>query len=137
MPRIPRNPGAGKRPVNTPARGPRDYKGGAGQGPARGERPQFTPDRQPSAEAKAAGRDVAAEVRAAIAARRHELLNVQFARALAQDHPHGHQAAKDLLDRIVPVKQDITTDGERVGYVIAAPPEAESAEAWIRQHKPQ
>jgi hypothetical protein len=36
MPRIPRNPGTGKAPVNTPARGPKWDKGLPGYGPAKG-----------------------------------------------------------------------------------------------------
>jgi hypothetical protein len=33
-------------------------------------------------------------------------------------------------------RHDMTTQGQRIGYVIPAPPEAESAEAWTEQYKP-
>ena len=48
-------------------------------------------------------------------------------------------AADKLLDRLEgkPVqRQDLTSKGERIGYVIAAPQEAESSEAWAKQHQP-
>lgn len=34
-------------------------------------------------------------------------------------------------------RQDVTTQGQRIGYVIPAPPEAENAEAWTEQYKPR
>lgn len=68
-------------------------------GPAR---KPFSKANQPAPVEKSAGWDVAREIRDRIAARRNEVLDAQFARALDQAHPQGHAAAKDLLDRIVP-----------------------------------
>jgi hypothetical protein len=116
---------------------------GAGKGPGYGpgagpSAPPFTADNQPTGEAKSAGKEVAADIKAKIAARREEILAAQFTRALDTAHPQGHAAAKDLLDRIAPPesKTDVTTNGERLGYVIMAPAEAEDADAWAKQHQP-
>ncbi|MFM7611227.1 MAG: hypothetical protein ACKO9A_20450 [Alphaproteobacteria bacterium] len=66
-------------------------------------RPAFTPGGdQPAPEVKIAGREVADEIKARIAAHKDALLRAQFARALDLQHPRGFQAAKDLLDRIAP-----------------------------------
>ena len=112
---------------------------GPGYGPGAGPAKAFTAEQQPTGEAKSAGKEVAAEIKAQIAARKEEILEAQFTRALDPLHPQGHAAAKDLLDRIAPPesKTDVTTNGERLGYVIMAPAEAEDAEAWARQHQPQ
>ena len=111
---------------------------GAGYGPGAGPAKAFTADNQPAPEAKSAGKEVAAEIKAQIAARKEEILAAQFTRALDPAHPQGHAAAKDLLDRIAPPesKTDVTTNGERLGYVIMAPAEAEDADAWAKQHQP-
>jgi len=79
----------------------------------------FSSTNQPSPAAKSAGQAVAAEIRERIAARRHEIIDKQFERALALDHPQGHQAAKDLLDRIMPpeTRTDLTSGGERMATV--------------------
>lgn len=99
----------------------------------------FSREHQPSPAAKSAGHEVAAEIRARIAAHKEAILQAQLDRALSAEHPQGHQAAKDLLDRIMPpeTKTDVTSGGERLGYVIAAPAEAEDADAWARQHQPK
>ena len=112
---------------------------GAGYGLGAGPAKAFTADNQPTGEAKSAGKEVAVEIKAQIAARKEEILAAQFTRALDTAHPQGHAAAKDLLDRIAPPesKTDVTTNGERLGYVIMAPAEAEDAEAWAKQHQPQ
>lgn len=55
-------------------------------------------------------------------------------------HPkHAEMLAKaaERMDGAPVQRQDITSNGERIGYVIPAPPEAESAEAWAEQHKPR
>ena len=54
---------------------------------------------------------------------------VQLARG---DDALALQASQALLNRIDPpqTKQDVTSGGERVSYVIAAPVEDETAEAW-------
>lgn len=49
-------------------------------------------------------------------------------------------AAEKLMDRLdgkARQHTDLTTKGERLGYVITAPAEAEDAEAWARQHQPR
>jgi hypothetical protein len=60
--------------------------------------------------------------------------------AILQDPTHPHHAtmvakAADRMDGAP--TQDITSAGERVGYVIAAPAEAETTEAWTQQHGPK
>lgn len=59
---------------------------------------------------------------------------------VCQDKAHSHRlyAAEKMLARIdgQPTQNtDITSKGERVGYVIEAPPEAPDAETWTQQHK--
>lgn len=84
-------------------------KGGVGiGGPAKGAGVKITAETQPSPEAKSAGKAVAQEIRARIAAKRNEILEAQFTRALDVNHTHGHAAAKDLLDRILPPQQEIS-----------------------------
>jgi hypothetical protein len=117
---------------------------GAGKGPGYGpgagpSAPPFTADNQPTGEAKSAGKEVAAAIRAKIAEHKDAILDAQLARAKNAAHPSGHAAAVDLLNRIMPPesKTDVTTNGERLGYVIMAPAEAKDAEAWAKQHQPQ
>lgn len=132
-----RDPRTGRFPPSgIPAGGPGK---GPGYGPGAGPRPQFTAEIQPAPEAKSAGKEVAGEIKAQIAARKEAILEAQMTRALDLTHPQGHAAAKDLLDRIAPPesKTDVTTNGERLGYVIMAPAEAEDAEAWAKAHQPQ
>lgn len=68
----------------------------------------FSRTNQPSPEAKKAGHEVAAEIRARIAAHKEAILQAQLDRALSAEHPQGHQAAKDLLDRIMPPESKIS-----------------------------
>jgi hypothetical protein len=117
---------------------------GAGKGPGYGpgagpSAPPFTADNQPTGGAKSAGKQVAAEIKAKIAEHKDAILDAQLARAKDAAHPQGHAAAEALLNRIMPPesKTDVTTNGERLGYVIMAPAEAEDAEAWAKQHQPQ
>lgn len=42
-----------------------------------------------------------------------------------------------VVPRVFGDKLDVTTQGERMGYVIPAPPEAASAVEWATQHKPR
>lgn len=79
----------------------------------------FSSTNQPAPEAKSAGQAVAAEIRARIAEHKEAILEAQMARALSPMHPQGHQAAKDLLDRIMPpeTKTDLTSGGERMATV--------------------
>jgi len=80
---------------------------GAGKGPGYGpgagsSAPPFTADNQPTGEAKSAGKEVAAEIRARIAAQKDAILDAQLARATDALNPQGHAAAVDLLNRIMP-----------------------------------
>lgn len=54
-------------------------------------------------------------------------------------HPQRVVAAEKLMDRLdgKPTQPtDLTSKGERMGYVITAPPESEDADAWAQQHRP-
>ena len=130
--RVGNGPGHGGPASGTPA-------GGHGYGPGSGPAKAFTSEQQPTGEAKSAGKEVAAEIKAKIAEHKDAILDAQLARAKDTEHPQGHAAAEALLNRIMPPesKTDVTTNGERLGYVIMAPAEAEDAEAWARQHQPQ
>jgi hypothetical protein len=89
-------------------------KGAGWGGPAKGAgrpRIRFTPDCQPAPEAKVAGKEFAAEARRRVIEHLPEILAAQFARALDLQHPHGFQAAKDLLDRICPPESRQTLSG--------------------------
>lgn len=53
-------------------------------------------------------------------------------------HPHHANMVAKLADRVDGApQQDVTSNGERIGYVIPAPPEAENATAWMEQYKPR
>jgi hypothetical protein len=75
---------------------------GAGYGPGAGAAKAFSADNQPPSEAKSAGKEVAAEIRARIAAHKDAILEAQLARATDALNPSGHAAAVDLLNRIMP-----------------------------------
>jgi hypothetical protein len=72
----------------------------------------FNADNQPAPEAKSAGKEVAAEIRAKIAARKDDILEAQLARATDVFHPAGHAAAVDLLNRIAPPESKQTIAGD-------------------------
>ena len=77
--------------------------GGPAKGARRGNgRAAYTADTQPSPDAKRAGHEVAAEIRAKIAEHKDEILEAQLARAKDALNPSGHAAAVDLLNRIMP-----------------------------------
>jgi hypothetical protein len=108
---------------------------GAGKGPGYGpgagpSAPPFTADNQPAPEAKSAGKEVAAEIKAQIAARKEEILAAQFTRALDTAHPQGHAAAKDLLDRIAPPTAQLEHTLTRA--TISADPLTE--DEWLAAH---
>jgi hypothetical protein len=89
--------------------------GGPAKGARRGDgRDAFTPEAQPAPDAKIAGKEVAAEIRARIAANKDAILTAQLARATDVLHPAGHAAAVDLLNRISPpeTKQTISGDAD-------------------------
>jgi hypothetical protein len=103
---------------------------GAGYGPGAGPAKAFTADNQPPGEAKSAGKEVAAEIKAQIAARKEEILAAQFTRALDPLHPQGHAAAKDLLDRIAPPTAQLEHTLTRA--TISAEPLTE--DEWLAAH---
>ena len=77
--------------------------GGPAKGARRGNgRDGFTSEAQPLPEAKKAGHEVAAEIRAKIAEHKEAILDAQLARAKDAKNPSGHAAAVDLLNRIMP-----------------------------------
>jgi len=87
--------------------------GGPDKGVRRGDgRAAYTTDTQPSPDAKRAGHEVAAEIRAKIAARKDEILEAQLARATDEHNPSGHAAAVDLLNRIMPPESKQTVSGD-------------------------
>lgn len=86
-------------------------------GPAKGAGIPFGPENRPTGEAKAFGRAVAAELRARVAERAAEIFEAQLARALDTNHPQGHAAAVNLLDRIMPPESKATLAGDPDGPV--------------------
>ena len=66
---------------------------------------------------------------------------VLYGVAISGDNEHARIAAADkLLDRLegkAVQRQDVTSAGERIGYVIAAPAESESVDEWARDHAPK
>ena len=77
--------------------------GGPAKGARRGNgRDGFTSEAQPLPDAKRAGHEVAAEIRARIAKEKDAILDAQLARAKDEKNPSGHAAAVDLLNRIMP-----------------------------------
>jgi hypothetical protein len=87
--------------------------GGPAKGARRGNgRDGFTSEAQPSPDTKRAGHEVAAEIKARIAARKDAILDAQLARATDVLHPAGHAAAVDLLNRIAPPESKQTISGD-------------------------
>ena len=70
-----------------------------------------------------------------------QMRNVLYGIALTGENDHARIAAADkLLDRLdgkAVQRQDVTSGGERIGYVIAAPAEAESVDEWAKDHAPK
>lgn len=120
-----------KPPSGIPARG-------AGYGGPASPEKSFAADNQPSPEAKAAGHDVAREVRDRIAARRFEITDRLIHNAINGTEQGSNSAAQYLLNRLggTPVASvDLTSGGKPMGYVIPAPAEIEDPEAWAKLHK--
>lgn len=87
--------------------------GGPAKGARRGDgRAAYTADTQPSPDAKRAGHEVAAEIRARIAEHKDAILDAQLARAKDALNPSGHAAAVDLLNRIMPPESKQTVSGD-------------------------
>ncbi|MFN7306140.1 MAG: hypothetical protein ACK5TQ_06115 [Acetobacteraceae bacterium] len=110
-----------------PARGP--GMGAGWGGPARGMRAPFGPENRPRPEAQSAGKAVATEARARIAAHAEAIIEAQLGRALDLAHPQGHAAAKALLDVICPpeTRQSLSgaPDAPLAFTVISGVPRAE------------
>jgi hypothetical protein len=85
---------------------------GAGYGPGAGAAKSFAANHQPSGEAKSAGKEVAAEIKAKIAEHKDAILEAQLARAKDAAHPQGHAAAEALLNRIMPPETKQTVSGD-------------------------
>jgi hypothetical protein len=132
---------------NKPARG-----GPASGMPARGEgwggdksghEPiPFSADLQPSPEAKAIGVEAARTAKAV--AKEHAEAMAKLLVTIANDPatpaPTRVDAANKLIERAegkAVASVDMTSKGERVGYVIPAPAEARNADEWTAQHKPR
>lgn len=100
-------------------------------GEAQPPRPPFGEENRPNPNAQSAGRAVAAQLRAMIAARRSAILEAQIERALDPAHPQGHAAAKSLLDMICPPETRQTLVGDsgapitRIERVIISEPRPE------------
>ena len=123
-----------KPPSGIPARGD-GYGGPAKRSPPR---EAFNAENQPSPEEKAAGHDVAKEVRDRIAARRFEITDRLIENAINGSEQGSNSAGQYLLNRLggTPVASvDLTSGGKPMGYVIPAPAEIEDAEAWAKLHK--
>ena len=108
---------------------------GAGKGPGYGpgagpSAPPFTADNQPAPEAKSAGKEVAAEIKAKIAEHKDAILNAQLARAKDTAHPQGHAAAEALLNRIMPPTAQLEHTHTRA--TISAEPLTE--DEWLAAH---
>lgn len=87
--------------------------GGPAKGARRGiGRVGFTSETQPQPDAKKAGHEIAADIRARIAAQKDKILGAQIKRATDISHPAGHAAAVDLLNRIAPPESKQTIAGD-------------------------
>ena len=140
MPRV-RNPGSGKPPHNGPARGSGGDKpaGGYGWGgPAKGAHRNLAPAGDEYSDAvRALANDP--KVQEAKAPLRELAMSVWVEVCRDVAHPQRVVAAEKLMDRLdgkAKQQTDITSGGDRLGYVIAAPTEAADAEEWASQHKP-
>lgn len=97
--------------------------GGEGYGgPAKGaSTSRFDAQNQPSTEAKMIGREVAAEVRARIAARRFEIVDKMIHTALHGEAAQSNQAGIFLINQIAgtPAQSvDLTSDGGPLTVVV-------------------
>lgn len=76
--------------------------GGEGQGTGKGDKQPFSDTHQPTIEEKLAGKEVAAEVRARIAAKRHELVDRLLTLSESAENETVRLAATNAaLDRLV------------------------------------
>lgn len=93
---------------NHPRRGRGSMGPGHGGPPQGASTSRFSAEEQPPPEAKSAGWEVRAQILERIAARKAEIVDAQLTRAVDPYHPQGHQAAKDLLDRLLPPETKTT-----------------------------
>jgi len=127
MPRDPRIPGGTKRPAN-----------GAGYGgPAKGAGNRAAGPGRPAGVANGEGKR--AKFAEILAPRTPELAERWLEIANDTQHPHQHTMILKAAELAGEFKAqvDVTSGGARIGYVIAAPPMAEDAHAWMEQHKPR
>ncbi len=131
-----RDPQTGKFPKGNGAGQGGPAKGEGWGGPARGASTKRIKAGDPDG-IQALSNDAA--VKAHQVERAEALTDHLFALAMNADRQETQLAATiACLDRIEgkPVqRQDVTSQGGRVGYVIAAPDEAESAEAWEARYR--
>lgn len=131
--RFPRGNGAGHG-------GPRNGEGWGGSAKGASTAPRLGPAGDPESDAiRALLRDPAnMEAKAEFQA---EMLAIQIGIARGgESEANRLNAADKVLDRLggKPKQQtDITTGGERIGYVIPAPPESPDAETWAQQYQPR
>ena len=102
----------------------------------------FSAEHQATPEAKSAGQAAAKTAREVAVAHAVEMqqLMVEIARNAAAPFPTRLDAASKTIERAegkAVASVDVTSKGERMGYVIPAPPEAEDAESWATQHQPR
>lgn len=128
-------PASGQPASGIPARG-EGWGGDAG-----GLKPEFSAEYQPAGEAKSAGKEAAKTARDV--AKTHAVAMAELLAAIAKDPtaPPGTRvdAANKLIERAegkAAQSVDMTSRGERVGYVIPVPPEIEDAAEWATRHKP-
>jgi hypothetical protein len=125
-----------KPPSGIPARGA--GWGGAASGK---QAKAFTSEDQPPGEVKSAGHAASKTAVEVAKAHAEEMARVLLEVARDVTAPPGTRvdAAHKLIERAegkAPASVDVTSKGERTGYVVAAPFEAETAEEWTTQHKP-
>lgn len=122
MPRTPRNPGTGKRPVNTPASGP--GWGGAAKGAGNGSEPVTITRARVVGPLTDEEKALAEEARATYVHFMRDVTNPVYALA----------AAEKLLDRIEgkAIARTVTPDSAPEWFIEGAP-EAEDMDAWQDQ----
>lgn len=117
--------------------------GGAGWGgPARGASTnRYSADNPPDQKAAKRGKEMAAKLKELLSDHIGSVAETWLTIMLDPTQPAAARiaAAEKIAERVegkVTQPADITSGGERIGYVITAPAEAEDADAWARQHQP-
>ncbi|MCA3361565.1 MAG: hypothetical protein ING08_16010 [Roseomonas sp.] len=118
-----------------PANGP--GKGEGWGGPAGGKRAQFAQGAKGRPAGIRNGEGKAARARAAFEDAAPEAAETVIRIAQDKADPRALQAALAVLNRIgLHEKAGVEHSGAVAGFVIAAPPEAEDAAAWVRAYAP-